>query len=249
MTVVSIGGGEITSDETRAIDEFILTASGRTSPRVLFIPTASRDSEGYCRDFYNLYGERLGCEVSFLLACSDAFDYGLASELIEAADILYVGGGNTRFMIRRWADLGLDVLMKSALASGKVLSGLSAGGICWYAQGLSDSGRFSGSSDWDYCLVDGLNMVPFVFCPHLDVERRHDSLIKAVRESRRTALACDNGAAIVWSGHEATVLSSLPKARAYCYFLHNGSVNVEPLEAGQKIRLEALQALTEQSVQ
>lgn len=227
MTIVSIGGGEIKLGETLAIDEYIVEAARKKNPRVLFVPTASRDAEPYCQSFLNLYGEELGCEVSFLKIAERNEDSALIADLVEAADIVYVGGGNTRFMMDQWAHLGIDRLLSQVERTGTVLAGLSAGAICWYESGLSDSNRFYEESEWAFSVVDGLGLRPGIFCPHLDVERRHAALVHAVTRTQKTAIACDNGSAIAWNGAEMTVLRSLPNAQAYCYRPDGDGVSIE----------------------
>lgn len=227
MTIVAIGGGEIKLGETLAIDEYIVEAARKKNPRVLFVPTASRDAEPYCQSFLNLYGEYLGCEVSFLKIAERNEDSALIADLVETADIVYVGGGNTRFMMDRWAQLGIDRLLSQAERTSTVLAGLSAGAICWYESGLSDSNRFHEESEWAFSIVDGLGLSPGLFCPHLDVERRHDALVHAVTRTQKTAIACDNGAAIAWNGAEMTVLRSLPNAQAYYYRPDGDGVSIE----------------------
>jgi dipeptidase E len=99
---------------------------------------------------------------------------------ILGADIVYVGGGNTLQMMRIWRRLGVDKLLRSAWENGTVLCGISAGAICWFGSGHSDSMSFYNPKKWDYIKVRGLGLVDGIFCPHynsmtLGIPRRKHS--------------------------------------------------------------------------
>lgn len=239
MKIVTIGGGEISELETLDLDSFICNQTGKSTPKALFIPTASGDAEGYCKTFKHVYGERLGCKVDFLLATRSNFTQQDAMQKILYSDLVYVGGGNTQQMLAIWRDFGIDTALRQAGVNGTILSGLSAGAICWYEAGLSDSDRFSANSgsSWSLKRLEALGFLPGAFCPHLDKEQRHAPLQELVRSSGGRAIACDNGAAIYWEGGVAQVLASLPDAYAYVYMEHAGEVKIERFTSGQKLPL------------
>lgn len=239
MKLITIGGGEISELETFEIDSFVCGQTGRNKPKALFIPTASGDAEGYCKTFKQVYGERLGCTVDFLLATKSSFSQPDSIQKILEADLVYVGGGNTQKMLSIWRAYGIDAALLQAAQQGTVLSGLSAGAICWYEAGLSDSDRFAASEEinWSLKRLDALGFLPGVFCPHLDKEARHEPLLKLVRKSGERAIACDNGAAIFWENEEARVITSLPDAYAYIYSEKSGDVHVERFSSGEKLPL------------
>lgn len=217
MNIVTIGGGEIADYETYRIDQFIKGLTKKYRPRALFIPTASGDATGYCQNFSKIYGKQLGCEVDYVLAASPDFDVRKAQKSIADADLIYVGGGNTRKMLDRWQETGISEALVSAGNSGTILSGLSAGAICWYAAGLSDSEKFNGDKNWKLTVVKALNLLPGMFCPHLNAEHRHGALIDSVVETQVPAIACDNGAAVHWDGERAVAITSLPGAYVYVF--------------------------------
>ncbi|VVO85801.1 Peptidase E [Pseudomonas fluorescens] len=239
MKLITIGGGEISQLETLELDYFICSQTGKREPNALFIPTASGDAEGYCKSFQHVYGEQLGCNVDFLLATKSNFSQQDAIQKILNADLVYVGGGNTQKMLAIWRDHGIDVALRQAGQNGTVLSGLSAGAICWYEAGLSDSDRFavSDASSWSLKRLEALGFLPGVFCPHLDKEQRHEPLLNLVRSSGETAVACDNGAAIFWDNDSAQVFTSLPGAHAYIYTEQTGEVRVDRFASGEKLPL------------
>ncbi|WP_339486778.1 Type 1 glutamine amidotransferase-like domain-containing protein [Pseudomonas sp. EL_65y_Pfl2_R95] len=239
MKIITIGGGEISELETLELDYFICQQTGKAKPKALFIPTASGDADGYCRTFQNIYGERLGCKVDFLLATKSNFSQQDAMQQILSADLVYIGGGNTQKMLSIWRDYGIDVALRQAAQNGTVLSGLSAGAICWYDAGLSDSDRFTASegTSWSLKRLEALGFVAGVFCPHLDKEQRHEPLLNLVRASRERSIACDNGAAIFWENGVARVLTSLPNAYAYIYSEQFGEVRVDRFSSGDRLPL------------
>jgi dipeptidase E len=198
--IVAIGGGQVfvpcQPPETLAIDEYIvglaqqnLSLAGlQRKPRVLFIPTANGDDLGYCNTIYTLYELRLGCQFDHLRLLAERLTADEIRRKISWADIIYVGGGNTLRMMRAWRRRGVDEVLKAAYNDGTVMCGLSAGAICWFDAGISDSLRKPWLKDWEPILVKGLGLVPAACCPHYDSEgywrqpacektlRRHPSL-------------------------------------------------------------------------
>ena len=145
--IVAIGGGVLRDGESDSIDSFILELSGKENPRALFIPTASYDSPEYTETFTEVFGE-LGCSIDVLnLLGRNPSEDELRSKILSP-DIIYVGGGNTLKMMRRWRRLGVDGFIRQAWEAGAVLSGVSAGAICWFDWGHSDSMASYNENDW-----------------------------------------------------------------------------------------------------
>ncbi len=140
--IVAIGGGDMRALETLAIDKEIIALSGKSRPKALFIPTASSDSQEYWQAFQNAYGTELGCETNVLYLLNVNPTKDELEEKILSSDLIYVGGGNTLMMMRRWRRLGVDKILETAYNRDIVLTGLSAGCICWFSWGHSDSMAF-----------------------------------------------------------------------------------------------------------
>ena len=119
-----------------ALDEYILEQANQPHPSVCFLPTASGDSPEYVVKFYAAF-TKLDCQPIhlslFRLPTAD-----LAGFLLSQ-DVIYVGGGNTRSMLALWRGWGLNRILRKALENGVVLAGISAGAICWFEQGITDS--------------------------------------------------------------------------------------------------------------
>ena len=222
--IIAIGGGGFSSEPYNpALDSYLLRQTHADNPKVCFIPTASGDALQYIAHFYRAY-RKLTCEPSHLSFFDRTPD--LRSVVLEQ-DLIYVGGGNTKSMLAVWKDWGLDMILRQAWESGIVLAGISAGAICWFEDGLTDSFK------------DELKVIPCLgflkgsCCPHFDGEaERRPSFFKLLQEGRiLPGYAIDDGAAIHFVGDEITrVVSARPNARAYRMRLENGSTQQEPLQ-------------------
>jgi dipeptidase E len=217
--IVTIGGGEIGrpgySVETTKIDRELIRLTGKKSPMVLFIPTASSDSEGYYKTVQKHFGERLGCKTDALWLIKENFSQRTIEQKIMSADIVYVGGGNTQKMLRIWKQNGVDKILKKAWEQGIVLSGLSAGSICWFREGTSDSRRFD-NPDEDLIKVTGLSFIPALHSPHYDIKKdRRPGLKRIMGKTPGVAIAIDNCCAVEFVDDTYRVISSKPKAKAY----------------------------------
>lgn len=227
--IVAIGGGELRTQETVAIDKRIIELTDKTQPKALFIPTASGDAEGYIHAFETSYGERFRCETRVLKLIQNPPSFVEMSALVLDSDLIYVGGGNTYQMMKIWCRLKLDIVLAEAAARGVVLSGLSAGAICWFRYGHSDSRSFSGSVAWDYIRVSGLGFINAVYCPHYHSEKRETAFLKVIEKRGGIGIACDNNAAIEVIGDSYRVLTALPNTKAYKLFKRDGRVIVSEL--------------------
>ncbi|MDP6663824.1 MAG: peptidase E [SAR202 cluster bacterium] len=231
--IVAIGGGVLRDGETDAMDRFILDYSGAAKPRVLFVPTASSDSEEYVEAFNEVYGAKLGCDVDVLYLLGRDPSTDELAEKVLSADIVYVGGGNTLKMMRRWRRLGVDRLVAEVWDKGTVLCGVSPGAICWFSHGHSDSMSFYSDDDWKYVAVKGMGFVDALACPHYDsdtrgVPRRED-FRRMVLKRGGPAVAIDNDCAIAFRDDSYQVVSARAGAGAFRLRRERGAIVEEPL--------------------
>jgi len=223
--VVAIGGGGFAVDPgDLVLDEFALALSPRQPPRVCFLPTASGDSATYLVKFYRTFSGR--CTPTDLTVFDSPVlprwpprSADLAAHLAEQ-DVICVGGGNTANMLSIWRAHGVDVLLREAWSRGAVLTGVSAGMICWFRGGLTDS--FGALEP----LRDGLGLVEATACPHYDSEEgRRPAYHQLIADGFGAGYAADDGAALHFTGSELTeVVSSRPEAGAYRVDLVDGKV-------------------------
>ena len=145
--IIAIGGGEMKLGETTGIDREIIRLTGKIRPLLLFIPTASNDAVTYYDSVKLHFGQELGCRTDVLYLIKDKPQLKEIEKKILGADAIYVGGGNTEKMMRVWRRTGTAQALIKAYEKGIALSGLSAGAICWFRWGNSDSRILTGTSE------------------------------------------------------------------------------------------------------
>ncbi len=225
-TVVAMGGGGFSMEpDNPLLDDHVLdlarVARGRARPRVCFLPTASGDAPGYIADFYAAFARR--AEASHLALFVRTVD-DLESLLLDQ-DVVYVGGGNTENMLAIWRVHGVDRALRRAWEAGVVMTGLSAGSLCWFETGTTDSfGKGLAP------LSGGLGFVPGSHSPHYDSEAtrrpRYHQLVAG--GDLPPGYAADDGAALVFEGPDLIdVVSSRPDAHAYRVDVGQDGVAVE----------------------
>ncbi len=137
--IIALGGGGFSMEpENPLLDRYILNASKLEKPRVCFVPTASGDSAGYVERFYASFN-KLECEPSHLTLFNPHTWTEDLEPFLAQQDVLYFGGGNTKNALALWREWNLELLLRAAYERGAILAGLSAGAICWFEQGSTDS--------------------------------------------------------------------------------------------------------------
>lgn len=211
--IVCIGGGEIKDFETEPIDKYIVELTGKTNPACLLIPTACKDYPDYIEQVRVQY-EKLGCTFSSLNLVTGK----LAKEQIEAeifaADIIYVGGGNTIYMLGIWEEYGLKEPLLKAYSRGCVMTGLSAGGICWCNAGHSYIRQRDEQGNKIFKLLDGFSLIDICFCPHYDEAERacFDRMIEGRTD---TCIALENKTALVYVDGKRSIIKADKSKRAF----------------------------------
>jgi len=226
-TIVAIGGGKIGTRATLPIDREIIRLSNKKHPKLLFIPTASSDSEVYRKQIRKYFGDFLKCGTDVLFLIKEKPSREQIRRKISSADIVYVGGGNTLQMMSIWRRLGVDKLLMAAYAKGTVLAGISAGSICWFDSGHSDSMSFYNPRKWKYINVKGLGIIQGINCPHYNGKTggipRRTNFQDLIQKTGGMGIAIDNNCAIQFrDGQVFKVLVSKSRARAYRVFKENG---------------------------
>ncbi len=234
MKIVAIGGGEIGrpgySVETTEIDKEIIKLTGKKNPKLLFLPTASSDSEGYVHVVQEHFQKRLGCEVDTLYLLNNKVTQQEMEKKVFSSDIIYVGGGNTLQMMNIWRRTGLDKVLLEAGNKGIVLSGISAGAICWFGYGSSDSRRFT-NPNADLIRVSGLGFVPSLLCPHYDIEvDRKTDLKDFMKRTTGVAIAVENCCAIEIVDNSFRIIASKSTANAYKVYWQRGKYVEKKIE-------------------
>src|SRR5271167_1255615 len=218
--IVAMGGGGFSmKPRNRRLDDFVLSlAHRRRRPRVCFVGTASGDSDTYIRRFHEAFPPSRAAATHLTFFERNVRD--LRSFVMDQ-DVIYVGGGSSANMLAVWRLHGLDKVLRAAWNSGIVMAGISAGAICWFEDGLTDSFGMPYRA-----LNDGLGFVRGACCPHYDGEKeRRPTLMRLIKRGFPSTLALDDGAAAHFVGTRlAEVVSSRPKARAFRVVLRKGAV-------------------------
>lgn len=226
---IAIGGGSgLNKKVSSKINQRIIELSGKPHPSILFIPTASRDDADYTERFID-YFEHRGAQVDVLYLCKIKPTYVQMQEKFDRADIIYVGGGNTLFMMNLLRKLEVDKLLQQAWHAGKLLCGVSAGSICWFDAGNSDS-RKDNNPDADYIKVTALGFMNAMNCPHYDSEEgRKASFKKMLQKYRGVGVALEDHAALEVVGTTYTIITSNDTAQGYKVYWKDGLFYEEPL--------------------
>lgn len=237
--IIAKGGGYIEKGETLKIDRETIKLSGKKRPELLFIPTASSDSVSYCEIVKKYFGKKLGCKVDVLYLIKEKPSKKEIENKILTSDIIYVGGGNTLKMMNIWRKLGVDKILKQAYEKGIVLSGTSAGSICWFKYGNSDSRKYKNLKiNFDYIRVSGLGLINGLFCSHYDVEKnRKPNLKKMMEKKSGVAIAVDNCCALEIIDDRYHIISSKKSANAYKTYWKGGKYYEEKIKKENKFEL------------
>ena len=186
--IIAIGGGGFGRNPNHdKIEKYILKQSDKAKPNILFIPTASAEDKSYIVNYYACFS-KLKCSPSHLTFFQRT---PRLDNIINKADIIYVGGGNTKSMLAVWREWKLDKLLLKAYKKGKILCGVSAGAICWFEQGITDSWASNLNT------LDCLGFIDGMACPHYQEESdRRPELHKFLLDEKAIpGHAIDGGAA------------------------------------------------------
>ena len=187
--IVAIGGGGFgRSLGSLKIERYITSLVKKKRPNICFIPTASGDNELYKLNFYRAFST-LDCIPSHI-------DFFSRTENLEkkvaAQDIIFVGGGNTKSMLAVWKEWNLHKILLNAYKNGVVMSGVSAGAICWFEKGITDS--FAEKLE----IIECLGIVEGVACPHFDEEKDREPYVNDLirREVIKSCICIEGNCAL-----------------------------------------------------
>src|SRR3984957_7335410 len=218
--IVAMGGGGFSMEPRNPrLDDFVLSHARRKQhPRVCFVATASGDNDYYHRGFYEAFPPSRAAATHLSL-----FDRKISDlkKFLMAQDVIYVGGGNSANMLAVWRLHGFDRALRAAWNAGVVMAGISAGAICWFETGVTDSFGMPFRA-----LNEGLGFVAGACFPHYDGEKeRQPVLMRLIKHGFPSTLALDDGAAAHFVGTRLKeVVTSRPKARAMRGALKRGLV-------------------------
>ena len=212
--IIAIGGGELRERTTLAIDEYIANLAkeraGDRRANALFIPTASHDFMPYYNTFHKVYTGVFNIKTDVALTVFKEVDLEMLNGKFEKADMIYVGGGDTVFMLNSWKESGLLPLLKDAYERGVIIAGLSAGAICWFSDMYTDSEEALGEGE-KYAMFKGLGWIEGTISPHYGARMLDFDKIVCYNDFRAYGLE-DNSALVIEEGQVIKSLSSGGKA-------------------------------------
>jgi len=222
--IIAIGGGGFGRNPNhRKIEKYILKLTGKEKPNIVFIPTASAENQAYIIQFYKCF-TKMSCEPSHVTFFQRT---PKLDSIINKADVIYVGGGNTKSMLAVWQEWKLDKLLLKAYNNGKTLCGVSAGAICWFEQGITDS--------WasNINVMDCLGFLPEMACPHYQEEKdRRPDVHKMLKQGKcGPGWAIDGGAAVHFkNGKYYKSIQFYSDSYVHYVSIKNGVVNEDKKE-------------------
>ena len=222
--IIAIGGGGFgRNPKHNKIEKYILEQTGKETPNILFLPTASAEDKNYIVNFYTCFS-RLNCEPNHITLFERT---PRLDGIINKADVIYIGGGNTKSMLAVWRGWKIDKLLLKAYNKGKILCGVSAGAICWFEQGITDS--------WasNLNVMGCLGFLPGMCCPHYqeELDRRPSVHEFIKKEESIPGYAVDGGAAVHFKeGDYFASLQFYPDSFVHYISCSNGDVVEEKKE-------------------
>lgn len=210
--IVTFGGGGFSMEAGNPLlDDYVLSLTGADRPKVCFLATASGDADHYLVRFYRTFGaERCIPSHLSLFRRERGAPVDLRAFLLDQ-DLIYVGGGSVVSMLAVWRAHGLDLILRECWEQGVILCGLSAGSLCWYAEGVT---AFHGEPR----PYRGLGLLPWSNCVHYgDESGRREAYHAQLRRGMCPGYAVADGAALHFVGARMVdAIASRPQARAWC---------------------------------
>ena len=222
--IIAIGGGGFGRKNTsNLIEKYILSLSLKTIPKICFLPTATGDNDNYIVRFYSIF-TRLKCtpsHIEFFKRTTNIKNH------IMKQDIVFVGGGNTKSMLAIWNAWGMSDVLNDAYNKGVIMSGVSAGAICWFTNGITDS--------WEneLRLLPCLDFISGNCCPHYDEEPSRIPYVKKIlsEEKITNCIAIEGGSAMHFvDGKPFKNISFNQNKNTYNVFVENNNVVENPFE-------------------
>jgi len=195
--------------ENPLLEAYVRSLCPSARPRVAFLGTASGDRAELLAAFHRAFPPETYDASVITLFRREIADL---RSFVRGQDIVYVGGGNTLNLLAVWRAHGLPAILREAWEAGVILAGVSAGALCWFEGGVTDS--------WGPPLAplrDGLGLLGGTFCPHYRNEPgRVEAFARALADGLPGGYAADDGAALHFQGGALhAVVASRPEARAF----------------------------------
>jgi len=225
--IVAIGGGGFgRNNSSYLIEKYILNLSVKTNPQITFLPTATGDNDSYIARYYSIF-TRLNCNPSHIEFFKRTIN--IKNHIMEQ-DVVFVGGGNTKSMLSIWNDWGMSDSLYDAYNAGVIMSGVSAGAICWFTNGITDS--------WDNELriLPCLDFISGTCCPHYDEEASRIPYVKKLLIDNKIAncISIEGGSAMHFiDGKPFKNVSFKNNKNTYNVYRYNNDIIEKPFDLMQ----------------
>lgn len=231
QTIFAFGG-----DINEKFIQYVVDLTKKPNPKICYIPTASADNVDNIK-YWNIICKHLSIEPNVLKVwvssnpASKAFD-----EILYSMDAIVVGGGNTLNMMGIWNAQGIDSILQKVMDKGIILAGGSAGSICWFQNGASDSRPVKLS------IVNGLSFLPYSNCPHYSDSLRRKFYNQQINDNGiNGGYACDELSGVLFkNGKLIEAVSQNDINNSYYITLVNGTVQTTKLKSRILINKDAL---------
>ncbi|MBN2595456.1 MAG: peptidase E [Marinifilaceae bacterium] len=229
---IFVYGGDINLKFT----QYVVDLTKKSNPKICYVPTASADNESNIK-LWNFYCKKLNIEACVLKVwvASSEKNKSFEDQLL-GKDAIVVGGGNTLNMLGIWKAQGIDTILHKALEKGIILSGGSAGSICWFQSGISDS------RPTHLSVIDGLSFLPFSNCPHYSDSIKKQVYHKQIKsQTINSGYACDDRSGILFkNGKYIETVSLNDVNNSYFVALNKGTVQSSKLPTRILVNKDAL---------
>ena len=216
--IIAIGGVGVTPESDESLDHFILNQLKKTKNNIGFLGTASKDDNEKVEKFYKKF-DNSNSELSHFKLTSSVNGF---SDWLLSKDLVYVGGGNTSFMLEIWRKNNFEQVFKIAYEKGIILSGVSAGAVCWFDWILSDS------MGQGFKPLKGISILEGSCTPHSsNIERINEFEMNIKNNKLPKGIAIDDGVAVVFiDGKPTEVYSTVNNQSAY-FLDKNKKINLK----------------------
>ncbi len=210
--IIALGGGGFSDQaDNLLLDEYILLQTNKARPKVLFLPTAGGDHEDYIAKYYRAY-KKFNCIPTHLSLSKKIIPYKKLEKIVLSQDMIFIGGGSPRYLMQIWRKAGMDRIIKKAWKQGIILSGMSAGAICWFEDG------YTNPKDNIWRRISCLGFLEGSFCPHYDKQVGLRTAYRKMISSGEVSggYGVQDGVALHYVGTELKyIVSNVPNAKAF----------------------------------
>lgn len=229
---IFVWGGDINLKFT----QYIADLTKKEKPKICYLPTASADNSDNIK-YWGSICNKLKIDTLVLKVWVSSSEKNQSfEEILLHSDAIVVGGGNTLNMLGIWKAQGIDKILRKALKRGIILAGGSAGSICWFQEGVSDSRPVSLS------MVKGLGILPYSNCPHYSEQARKNLYQNMIRTKKTSSgYACDELAGVLFRNRKAIeFVSQSDRQNSYFVYAKKGRIESERMKSKILLAKDAL---------